>query len=121
MEGRLPVAAGYATLGMPAAGRLPAARHRRLVDQFYMPLREFSALGASSLQRHAEIAKLYSQAAGLATFLVEGQQGRYRKALVEYLQVVYKGRDAPNTLEQVTGESFETLDQEYLEFLKRLP
>jgi uncharacterized protein DUF1570 len=112
---------GYATIGTPATGRLAAARHRRLVDQFYLPLREFSALGAQGLQRHDEIAKLYSQAAGLATFMMEDQQGRYRKALAAYMQAVYTGRDSPNTLEKVTGQSFEQLDQQYFDFLKRLP
>jgi len=111
----------FYTVGTPAAGRLPAARHRRLVDSFYMPLREFSALSARDLQRHDQIARLYSQAAGVTTFLMHYQGGLYRQALVQYLRAVYAGRDKPATLAEVTGRSFEQLDEQYGEFLRRLP
>ena len=76
-------------------------------------MREFSALGARQLQGHADITKLYSQAAGLTTFLMEDQQGRCRQALIACLQAVYTGRDSPVTLEKVTGQRFEELDQQY--------
>ena len=36
--------------------------------------------------------KLYSQSSGLAAFLIDGEQGRYREPLVRYLQAVYAGR-----------------------------
>ena len=111
----------FFTIGTPDAGRLPAARHRRLVDSFYLPLREFSALNARELQQHAQIARLYSQAAGVATFLMYYQGGIYRQSLVQYLQAVYAGRDKSTTLAEATGQPFEKLDEQYTEFLQRLP
>lgn len=111
----------FYSLGTPTAGRLPAARHRRLVDDYYVPLAELSALGTTDLQRRSDIARLYSQSSGLATFLVHGREGAYRPALVELLQLVYQGRDRADSLEQLTGQSFAELDRQYLAFLRSLP
>ena len=116
-----PLVGRYFTLGTHSAGRLPAARHRRLVDDYYVPLAELSALGMSDLQRRQDIARLYSQSAGLATFLMHYQEGRYRPALVKLLQLVYTGGDKVSTLQELTGRSFAQLDQEYLEFLQQEP
>jgi hypothetical protein len=111
----------YYTLGQPGAGRLPAARHRRLVDDFYVPLGELSALGMPDLQRRTDLARLYSQGAGLTTFLMQAQSDRYRPAVIETLQAIYAGRDKPTTLEQSTGVSYDQLDREYAEYLRQLP
>ena len=75
----------YYTVGQTSAGRLPSARRRLMDDGFYLPLGRFVRLGKSDLQRHADIAKLYSQGAVLAAFLMQGEDGRYREPLVHYL------------------------------------
>ncbi len=111
----------FYSLGTPGAGRLPAARQRRLVDNYYVPLAELSALGKTDLQRRSDIARLYSQSAGLTTFLVHGRDGVYRPALVKLLQAIYAGRDTPTSLAELTGRSFAQLDDEYREFLEALP
>ena len=110
----------YVTLGTPRAGRLPAAVHRRLVDDYYVPLAKLSALGMTDLQERQDIARLYSQSAGLATFFMHYEGGRYRSALVELLHLIYTGRDEPDTLAEVTGQSFEQLDRQYREYLVQL-
>ncbi len=109
------------TIGTPTAGRLPAARHRRLVNDFYVPLAELSELGLKDFQRRSDLPRLYSQSAGLVTFLMHYQDGVYRPALVETLQRLYAGRDQASTLEELTGRSFAELDREYREFLEALP
>jgi len=111
----------YCTLGTPSAGRLPAARHRRLVDDYYVPLAELSALGITDFQRRADLPRLYSQSAGLVTFLMHAQAGKYRPALVKLLQLLYAGGDQVSTLEDLTGSSFEQLDREYRQYLEALP
>lgn len=111
----------FYSLGTPGAGRLPAAHKRRLVDDYYVPLAELSALGTTVLQRRDDIAQLYSQSAGLAAFLIHGNDGAYRPALVKLLQAIYAGRDTPTSLEDLTGQSFAQLDEEYREFLAALP
>ena len=109
----------YYTIGSAQAGRLPAARHRLLVDDFYVPLAELSSLGMNDLQRRDDLARLYSQSAGLICFLMDGRQKQYRSALVQLLQDVYAGRDKATTLEKLTGQKFAALDRQYRQFLEQ--
>lgn len=109
------------TIGAPHDGRLPAATKRCITDGFYVPLEEFTRMGVSDLQRRDDIAKLYSQAAGSATFFMHYRDGKYRPAFMEYLRLVYAGEDKPTTLQEVTGTSYAELDAQYREFLQSLP
>jgi hypothetical protein len=107
----------YYTLGGMDAGRMPAARHRLLEDTFYVPLAELVTIGLSDLQHDTRIAKLYSQSAGLADFLMHAETGRYREALVRYLSAIYAGRANTHTLAELTRTSYETLDRRYRTFM----
>jgi hypothetical protein len=111
----------YYTIGEATAGRLPAARRRLLEDGFYVPLAELTRLGKSDVQRQPEIAKLYSQSTGLAAFLVDADQGRYREPFVRYLEAVYAGRDDADSLSTATGISLSELDVAYRRYLESLP
>lgn len=111
---------GYWTLGGDNAGRLPAARQRLLVDNFYLPLAELTAMGRDDLQRHPNIARIYSQSAGLAAFLMHYDGGRYRDALVSYLDAVYSGKAAPQSLAEFAGRNYQQLDGDYRAFLTQV-
>jgi hypothetical protein len=106
------------SIGTPEAGRLPAARERCLLDGYYVPLEELSRLGTTDLQRRADLPKLYSQSAGLATFFMQYQNSKYRAAFLKFLQDIYTGRDKPTTLLSVTGQSFAELDHQYRQYLQ---
>jgi hypothetical protein len=108
----------YFTVGGLDAHRLQFARYRVLTERFYAPLRELVGLGRTALQQHPEIRQLYSEAAGLAAFLMDDHRGRYRETLVEYLQAIYQDRHGPTTLATVTGVELTRLDQQYREFLR---
>lgn len=108
-------------IGAAGAGRLPAARHRRVVDDYYVPLAQLSALGMLDLQQRDDVARLYSQSAGLAAFFIDGREGSYRKAFRELLSLVYAGRDQPDTLAEAAGRGAGELDQEYHDFMTALP
>lgn len=108
----------YCTLGGNEAIRLRNAQYRLLADGFYSPLAEFVALGRERFQADPQIARLYSQAAGLTHFLMHYDQGRYREALVDYLVAVYSGRDDADTLARLSGASYQDLDRQYREFLE---
>lgn len=116
-----PVAGPYFTIGEASAGRLPAARERVLADGFYVPLEQLAAWNKSDLQHQVELAKIYSQSAGLSAMLMDARSARYREPLVRYLQAVYAGRDNAETLSKVTSRSYPELDAEYREFLESLP
>jgi hypothetical protein len=86
-----------------------------------MPLAELTQLGKEDLQRHPEIAKLYSQSAGATAFLMQGERGRFREPLVRYLTAVYTGRDDQDTLADATGVDFADLDARYRRYMESLP
>ncbi|MGD9633810.1 MAG: DUF1570 domain-containing protein [Pirellulales bacterium] len=120
-EHRDPAAGLYYTIGESSAGRLPAARERLLVSGFYVPLDELTRLGKEPLQRFPELAKLYSQSAGLAAMLMDGDGGRYREPLVKYLIAVYAGRDDSASLAEAAGAMNSELDAAYRRYLESLP
>jgi hypothetical protein len=120
-ESLVPHGAAAFTIGTPDAGRLQAARHRRTVDNYYVPLAELAALGTTAMQERADLPRLYSQSAGLASFFIDGEKGRYRDAFRKLLAEIYAGRDEPGTLAQAAGVPDEQLDREYLEFMRSLP
>ncbi len=107
----------YWTLGDLDDARFHAARVRLLRDDFYIPLAEFTRLGMSDVQANPRIATLYSQAAGLTHFLVFHEGGVYRDALVQYLSVVYLGRDTPQTLAELLDAGYAEVDTAYRQFI----
>lgn len=111
----------YYTIGQWSAGRLPTARERLLEDNYYEPLAILTQWGKDDLQRQPELARLYSQSAGLAAFIMDADGARYREPLVRYLEVVYAGRDNARTLSAITGRDYGELDAEYRAFLESLP
>ncbi len=111
----------YYTIGEASAGRLPAAKRRLLEDGYYLPLARFVRLDKSDLQQRPDLRQVYSQAAGMATFLMDGQGGRYREPLVRYLVTVYGGRDEARSLARATGRNYRELDGEYRQFMESLP
>jgi hypothetical protein len=109
---------GFFVLGGFDDQRVHAARYRLLEDKFYVPLAEFTGYGRSRFQQDPRIATLYSQAAGVANFLVYYDGGRYRDALVAYLIAVYTGQDRPDTLAKLAGVEYSLLDQQYRSFME---
>jgi hypothetical protein len=112
---------GFYVLGGFDDDRMRAARYRLIEDEFYVPLGEFAAYGRERFQKDRRLPTLYSQAAGLAEFLVYYDNGRYRDALVAYLVLIYTGRDGPDTLAKLTGAEFSELDRQYREFMQAKP
>lgn len=105
----------YFTIGEPNAGRLPAARQRLLEEGYRVPLAELVLLGKGDLQTRRDLAPLYSQAAGLATFFMADDE--LRPAFAEYLKRLYAGRTEPATLAELTGKTYAELDAKYRAFL----
>jgi hypothetical protein len=118
MESIRPAAWGW-TVGGPDAGRVPAARRLLVEEEFFVPLAELAALGREAFQADPRLARIYDQLAGLADFLMNGREGRYREAFVHYLRRVIAGTDDPDTLARLCGVSFAALDEEYRRHLSR--
>ncbi|MFM8282935.1 MAG: hypothetical protein ACKOCW_05180 [Planctomycetaceae bacterium] len=112
MESLEPTPFGW-TLGGPDAGRMPAARQRVLEDGFQVPLEELAALGRREFQADERLPRIYSQIAGLADFFMNGREGRYRDAFVEYLVRVYTGTATADTLAKLCRRTHGELDEEF--------
>lgn len=120
-ESLQPLEGGVYRLGAVEGGRLPAAAHRRLIDDFYVPLAELCSLGLEDLQQRQDLPRLYSQSAGLATFFMQYDGGRYREGFRDALLAVYAGQDDAGTLQETCDAPFSDLDRQYRQFLEELP
>ena len=109
---------GYYVLGGLDTERMTAARYHLFKQDFYVPFGTLTAMGMATLQSHPKIAKLYSQMAAMTTFLVHGEGGRYRDALVAYLAAVYNGSQDPGALAELTGVDYAELDRQYQAYMK---
>jgi hypothetical protein len=107
------------TLGGIAAGRGPAARERLVEDGFHVPLAELAAKGRRDLQADDRLPQIYSELAGLADFFMNGRQGRYREAFVEYLVRIYTGTVDADTLSRLCHRGYADLDEEYRRHMGR--
>jgi hypothetical protein len=99
--------------------RMEAARYHVKKKDFYLPFHELVRMGVQDVQGHAEIAKLYSQIAGMTNFLVHYEDGRYRDALVSSLAAIYDGSQDPDLLARATGTSYADLDRQYRAYMNR--
>lgn len=118
IESLTPTAHGW-TLGGCDAGRAPAARERLVDDGFYVSLEELCGLGRSELQADERLPAIYSQISGLADFFMNGEQGKYREAFVEYLVRIYTGAVSPDTLARLCGTTYADLDAAYRRHMGR--
>ncbi|HEY0983817.1 hypothetical protein [Schlesneria sp.] len=110
---------GSFSLGDPKYIRFVGARHNLLEKGYYVPLREFSSYGMQDFQSSVDLAKNYTQAAGLARFFMHYDNGRYREAIVKHLSQLYSSdertRTRASSLDELTGVDFVELDQQYAE------
>lgn len=105
------------TLGDPKYIRFSGARANLLQKNYYVPLRDFSQMGMRDFQSQKDLAKNYTQAAGLARFFMDYENGCYREDLVKHLVQLYsvstRERDMAPGLDKLTKMSFEDLDEQY--------
>ncbi len=101
--------------------RMDAARYHVEKKDFYLPFDKLVRMGVQDLQGHPQIAKLYSQIAGMTSFLVHYADGRYRDALVVCLAAIYDGSQDPDLLARTTGANYAELDKQYQAYMKIVP
>ena len=115
---------GSFSLGDPSYIRFVGARLNLLEKKYYVPLREFSGYGMVEFQGAAELAKNYTQAAGLARFFMQYDNGRYREAVVKHLAQLYSAdertREKADSLDELTGVDFLDLDRQYADDARQL-
>ena len=109
-----------AKLGGVDAYRFQQAIDNALKENAYVPLREYVKATRESFQTNdlPLLQRLYAQATGLTFFFFHHRDGVYRNAYIAYIYAIYQGIDQPDSLEKLTGKTFEELDAEYVQFLQ---
>ena len=114
--------ASNAKLGGVETYRLQQAVASLFEEKTYIPMRQYVAATRESFQTNDMplLQRLYAQATGLTFFFVHYRDGVYRNAFIAYLYAIYQGVDRPDSLEKLTGKTFEELDAEYAKFLQNV-
>ncbi len=108
----------YVTLGGIDATRLQFARNRFSMGDFYIKLNDLVAMGRSELQKSPDIGAIYSEAAGLAHFFLDGDGRKLREPFIQYLVDIYQRNDREHSLAMRLGQqTLVPLDQQYAGYL----
>ncbi len=91
------------TLGGLDAYRVQDQRYYMHREKFLLPAGQLTAFSVTGLQRQPNLGMIYAQSAALVDLLMFYSGGAYRDGLVEYLLMVYVGRDRPGSLSVTTG------------------
>ena len=108
----------YFTVGGFDARRLQYARMRRLKEQYRVSLEELSSMSRDEFQSLPEIAKVYSQSAGVTHYLMNG--GRTNQSqLAAFFKLIYTGKLKRGQFLELHGESasFNSIEYNYHQFL----
>ncbi|HEY2413838.1 MAG TPA: hypothetical protein VGI40_16425 [Pirellulaceae bacterium] len=109
---------GYWTVGGWESDRLQFARYRVLSGDLKLSLAQIGSLSRDAIQNSDDIGRIYTQAAGLAHFLMDGNGGKYRAPLIGLLADIYRGRNNDSGfLARATGRALPQLDEDYRTFL----
>lgn len=100
---------GHVELGAWETTRLKRGRERM---QRFLPVDKLVQLGMKDFDG-PEIHDLYLQSACLCHFLMHHDNGRYRDVFVKYLEEVYLGRADYQTLGELLGIDYATLDRQF--------
>lgn len=112
---------GQLTIGDPNYIRFDNARFRLLQRGDYEPFGEFSSLGMRAFQNGDQetLGKRYSEASGLAHFLMHYDGGRYRDALVAHLADIYSPTARRvRTIPELLGVTAAEIDEQYAAYLR---
>ena len=109
------------TVGGTHSYRLLRAKERAGEPDGLLPVAELAAMGKKRFQRDSFPAKLYTESAGLVSFFLHAEGGKYRGAFLDALGGLYQGIDSPDFLEERAGVPYSRLDGEFLEYLRQTP
>jgi hypothetical protein len=104
-----------AALGGFDYGRLQFARVHWTRERFFVPFAELNGLGREAFQARGDVAKLYSQAAGMSLFLMASD--KYRPAMQRLVKAIYQRRARPDSLAELCQVPLGELENQYKEFL----
>jgi hypothetical protein len=113
---------GALSVGGMVGPRMNEARVRLLDRGEFIPIATLVRLGQSEFNRAENVHLHYAEAMALAVFLMKANGAQYRDAFLDYVKDAYRGRLRQTTgrsLEDRLGVPYETLDEQFLAYLKR--
>lgn len=115
---------GRLSVGNPRHIRIQGAKERIALDNWFIPIEKFSAMGMREFQNGADyptLQKYYTQATGLTHFFLHYNDGQYRDRFLDYLASIYSPdkriRLNRRPLDQLLGTSFEILNEQYRTYI----
>lgn len=113
-----------APFGDPRTPRFQYAKAHFVVENYFLPLTEFSRMGMIAYQESREIKRNYAQGAALVHFFLHYNGGEYRDEFVEHLSQIYSVtksvREKPTPLWELIGIPATEIDQQYREHIQLL-
>jgi hypothetical protein len=82
-----------------------------------LPLVKLAAMSREAIQASDDIGRIYTQSAGLAHFVMDGECGHRREPFVDLLTAIYGGQNTAAAAEAILAESAEAFDRGYHSFL----
>ena len=111
------------SIGNPDYVRFFFAKQNLVKDDFFVPLDRYASLSKNAYQAPLQIGERYSQASGLVHFYMHYKGGRYHDALIDHFAALYRPL-APGFrvggMDQFTGVSYDTLGQQYRDYISGL-
>jgi hypothetical protein len=105
-----------ATVGGWESPRLQVARYRMLREDYWLDWESLRSHSAESWKQQEQLARAYTQAAGLAHLWLDQADPAKREAFFRYLTSVYRNKPNPKLLHDIIPE--EKLKQNYEEMLQ---
>ena len=110
----------FLTIGGYDAERLQYARFNVFSGKVLIPFEDLVELGQDSFQTDPDVRKMYSQASGMASWLLIDESGERPQVLADLLRELYAGRDAPERLREGLGMSWDECVKQYVAYLRPL-
>lgn len=106
----------FATVGGWESPRLQVARYRMLRDDYWMDLDRLRSHSAENWKQQDELARAYTQSAGLAHLWLDHPDPAKREAFFQYLTSVYRNQPNPKLLD--SGIPTSEIKNQYEEMLQ---
>jgi hypothetical protein len=99
--------------------RMEEALKSLVLGRLSIPLARFVAFDERVFRGKPQVFLNYQQAMALTVFLMQWHEATYRDAFLDYVRDAYRGRLKPGrSLEDRLGQPYQTLDEQFLTFLK---
>ncbi len=113
---------GTLRVGGLVGPRIVGAKIRLIDRQEFVPTERLVRLGRNEFNRDDVVHLHYAEAMALTVFLMQTRSESYRDPFLDYVKDAYRGRlrrDSGRSLDERLGIPYKTLDDQFLDFLRK--